>query len=583
MTVSVPSYTEKTWQGDGATTAFNFQTRVLEAADLKVWLIENDVPALQSLASYTLSGLGDAGGVTITFNVAPSAPKTVKARRETVSKQIAAYGDLSKVPGATTEATLDRLAMAAQDIGGMIDGLDLEAVSEAAQHAIVAAELAEYWAAQAEEIALPNGSVVFGKLATALIQTSAGGGSKTADNQLPTVKRTVDLITEERSVFATRSAFNAAIVPVSIVGAEYFDNAQRQDVFSIGTPSVVKPWHITSDAGARYWEQRFPDGKIDVKRLGAEGRLSATPADDTAALAAAFDYANRAWWTGGSGNVEARLRGSIWVPPGIYGINPATPLQMFDYMRLEGAGRGSAMFKPTTTGAGKLLDHAFIAAGPNTRCTHIEIRGIRFIGTGAQTLVDARHCGRGLIEDCEFTTQDHYDQYFNAKQLVVSGLRGVELATHDSVFLGGDVFNLRSCYFHWMDRALECGRGTNQRTPEAVSVRDCEFSDNNLPVILGGSYGGGLGYFDGNKFQRWGPAGATGTARAIDTTGRNTIIGPANYFETAGNTVAPVLFRTGSAYCQINTRQQMNYTATATVSFNPSEVVTDDGSGSIIT
>jgi hypothetical protein len=390
-----------------------------------------------------------------------------------------------------------------------------------------------------------------------------------------------DLLAETVRFYDSTAEFKAAIIPL-LDNAAYVDASNaRHDVFAIGVPSVVKPWHVQADNG-RYWEQRFPDGKIDVKRLGAVGGLSAIPPNDTAALAAAFDYANRAWWTGGGANVEARLRGSIWMPPGIYGVDPATPLELFDYIRLEGAGRGSTMIKPMSTAAGALLKHTFIPAGPNTRCTHIDIEGIRFIGSGAQTLVDARHCGRGTIRNCEFTTQDHYDQYFNTKQAVVAGLRGLEIATHDSVFIGGDVFTVQNCYFYFMDRALEGGRGTNQRTPEAVTVDTCEFSDNNLPIIFGGSYGGALGRIGNSVFQRWGPAGATGTARAIDTTGRRTMIEPGNYFETVGNTAAPILFRTGSERCYIDTRQHINYTATATGAFNPAELVSDNGTGSII-
>lgn len=125
MTVAVPTYTEKTWAGDGATTAFPFATRVLEAGDLKVWLVENDTATLKSLTThYTLSGLGSDGGVTVTFITAPASGQTVKVRRETKAKQTVNYADLGKVPGDTTETQLDRLAMAAQDNRDRLDQVE---------------------------------------------------------------------------------------------------------------------------------------------------------------------------------------------------------------------------------------------------------------------------------------------------------------------------------------------------------------------------------------------------------------------------------------------------------------------------
>jgi hypothetical protein len=125
MTVPVPSYTEKTWQGDGSTVAYSFQTRVDEAADIKVWFIENDVETLKSLTThYTLTGLGNPAGVTVTMLAAATAMQKVKARRDTVPKQNVNYTDLGKVPGDTTEGLLDRLAMALQDVKNRADLLE---------------------------------------------------------------------------------------------------------------------------------------------------------------------------------------------------------------------------------------------------------------------------------------------------------------------------------------------------------------------------------------------------------------------------------------------------------------------------
>lgn len=149
MTVSVPAYTDKEWAGDGSTTAFSFQTRVSEGADLKVWLRDGATLTLQTLGThYSLLGLDDPSGVTINFSIAPGADKSVRARRETVSKQTIDYGDLVKVPGDTTEDQMDRFAMALQDQRSVFD-LQLSA-SDSAASAAQSAAFADQRADQAE-------------------------------------------------------------------------------------------------------------------------------------------------------------------------------------------------------------------------------------------------------------------------------------------------------------------------------------------------------------------------------------------------------------------------------------------------
>jgi hypothetical protein len=149
MTVSVPAYTEKEWIGDGSTTAFQFQTKVPEAADIKVWLRDGDALTLQALGThYSLSGLGDPSGVAISFVTAPAGGKVVRARRTTVAKQTIDYGNLIKVPGDTTEAQLDRFAMALQDHQSVID-LQLN-ISDLAESAAESADIATEQADRAE-------------------------------------------------------------------------------------------------------------------------------------------------------------------------------------------------------------------------------------------------------------------------------------------------------------------------------------------------------------------------------------------------------------------------------------------------
>ncbi|HWU19387.1 MAG TPA: right-handed parallel beta-helix repeat-containing protein [Devosia sp.] len=191
MTASVPDYTEKEWTADGVSTAFSFQTKVLEAADIKVWLREGATLTLQTLGlHYSLSGLGDPSGVTINFVTAPASPKVVRARRQTVPKQTIDYGDLTKVPGDTTEAQLDRFAMALQDHQSAIDlELDLTGLVAAAAQSADEAAASEAAASASERSAAASAAAAgaasgrleiaaFAELATKFVYSAPGAGQQ---------------------------------------------------------------------------------------------------------------------------------------------------------------------------------------------------------------------------------------------------------------------------------------------------------------------------------------------------------------------------------------------------------------------
>lgn len=175
MTVAVPTYTENTWTGDGSVTAFSFQALVLEAADLKVFLITDGVPFRLTIGThYSVTGLGDPGGVTVNMVTAPQATQTLRVRRQTVSKQTVAYADLGKVPGPTTEKQLDRLAMAVQDLNTLADmGAD---ASDSAAAAAASAALAIQALADALAMIVPNGSITPSKISS-LPQDWIGGAN----------------------------------------------------------------------------------------------------------------------------------------------------------------------------------------------------------------------------------------------------------------------------------------------------------------------------------------------------------------------------------------------------------------------
>ena len=430
---------------------------------------------------------------------------------------------------------------------------------------------------------IADGAVTFAKVNSAAVSLAANT-NLTSDVAFPTVAKASKMISNRERLFNNRILLKAAVLPSDVEDVSFKENNVINPVFKIGVPSVVKPWHIQQDNG-QYLEQRFPDGLILANMLGA---AFDDVTDDTAAMQYVLDYQNRNFWFGGGSAVEKHHRAKIILPPGIARITPSAngPLQLYDGMYMEGLGPTTSMFRFHTTAAGIMFGHTFSTATPavNSRATNVHLKDFRIIPTGAsQISIDARHCGRILIDNVTITTQDHYDEYFNAKQTVLTSSRGILLGTSDTLQLGGDVACIQNCHIYFQEFGVQGGYGTAMRTPEHVKILNSEISNCFSPIIFGGTYGGGAGMIRDCTIQRWGPnanGGAfnTGTYRAIDTTGRRTNIAGVCYFETQGNSIPPILFRTGSSYCHIDTRMHINYTATETPSHVSTELVTNDSS-----
>ena len=138
MTISTTTRTV-THNGNGAAVNFTYPFKIDDAADLLVYLKSGSVFVRKSLGTdYSLTGVRNPGGGTVTFVVAPaSATGNVRFLRRTALTQLVDYITNDDFPAEIHEAALDKLTMAVQDYLG--DSLTLDAT-------------ADYWDAESKVI-----------------------------------------------------------------------------------------------------------------------------------------------------------------------------------------------------------------------------------------------------------------------------------------------------------------------------------------------------------------------------------------------------------------------------------------------
>src|SRR5262245_6076456 len=102
---------QSTFAGNGVTTAFAFDFKVFGAADLVVRLVNNSTGAstLQTLTThYSVSGVGEDTGGTVTFLTAPPAGYTVEIQGATPETQPTSFRNQGRFLEESHEDTADR-------------------------------------------------------------------------------------------------------------------------------------------------------------------------------------------------------------------------------------------------------------------------------------------------------------------------------------------------------------------------------------------------------------------------------------------------------------------------------------------
>jgi len=101
--------------GDGSTVTFAHSKRFLAAADLKVYVVTGGVPDLKALTTdYSVAGVGDDAGGSITFTTAPASGASVIILTDPANTQLTEYTDTDPFPAESTEDALDKLTLEVQ-------------------------------------------------------------------------------------------------------------------------------------------------------------------------------------------------------------------------------------------------------------------------------------------------------------------------------------------------------------------------------------------------------------------------------------------------------------------------------------
>jgi len=124
MTIST-TIVKNSYSGNGATTVFNYNFKILSSSDLKVIIRSSTgTETTKTLNThYTLTGVGSAGGGSITFTAGniPTSGQTIVLIRDTTQTQSIDYVANDPFPAETHEEGLDKGIILAQELQEEVD------------------------------------------------------------------------------------------------------------------------------------------------------------------------------------------------------------------------------------------------------------------------------------------------------------------------------------------------------------------------------------------------------------------------------------------------------------------------------
>lgn len=116
MTISNPNNTIS-YIGSGSQAGFAYDFRVDNAGDMWVYL-----DGARQVTGWTINGLGDQNGGTVTFYTAPGNGVVIDLRRIVPLTQETNYTPYGAFPAESHELALDKLTMAIQQVNGKVTG-----------------------------------------------------------------------------------------------------------------------------------------------------------------------------------------------------------------------------------------------------------------------------------------------------------------------------------------------------------------------------------------------------------------------------------------------------------------------------
>jgi hypothetical protein len=122
MTISTTTI-KNSYSGDGSTTVFNYTFKITDEDHVEVLTRASDGTEVTKTITtdYTVSGVGDANGGSVTFGTAPASGLTVILRRDTPQTQGMDLIENDPLPANTLEDAHDKIMSVAQELQEEVD------------------------------------------------------------------------------------------------------------------------------------------------------------------------------------------------------------------------------------------------------------------------------------------------------------------------------------------------------------------------------------------------------------------------------------------------------------------------------
>lgn len=116
MTITLNNSFPIEYAGNGSAVTFSYPWKISAASDLLVAFIVAGVYTLQPSSAYTVAGVGNNGGGSITFTTAPPLGTTVDLRPDTPETQTTEFANLAAYLPENSTNTADRIVRMLQDL-----------------------------------------------------------------------------------------------------------------------------------------------------------------------------------------------------------------------------------------------------------------------------------------------------------------------------------------------------------------------------------------------------------------------------------------------------------------------------------
>ena len=332
MTVS-STLTKNSYDGDGVTPGFTYGFKIFDDDDITV-IIRTIATGTETVKTkgthYTVSGVGNAGGGTVTFTVGniPADTEKVFLVRSTALTQATDYTPNDPFPAESHENALDKLTFMAQEIQEELD----RSIKVSATNTITSTEFTTDAATRANKV---FGFDSAGELAvTQELGTNRGSWAAGVSYQ----QRDIVKDTSTSNIFMAKTAHTSSgseplttntdsakwdlIVDAAAAGASASTASDhREDAGKYATTAHDTPFTLTATNGGAsglYSALHYATESASSASAASTSETNASAFEDTAELwsikvdgaVAGGNYSSKAWAIGGVGVTDAAGSGA---------------------------------------------------------------------------------------------------------------------------------------------------------------------------------------------------------------------------------------------------------------------------------